>query len=252
MNAAKTPTRRGFLKTAGLAGAGIAVSFSTGCSLIPPIPKNPVPEARDAVGWIRLTSEGRWQLYSPRMEMGQNILGSLQQIAAIELDVPASLIEVKLPSTQQIGRVKITAGSDSIREVSVPLAQACYALREAVLARAAQRLRVATSGLRFDGADVATASGARVSLRELAVESLELKAGDGPPERLRFMQAQASPTMFSHLDDILRGKALYAGAVRLVGMLYCVVLRPQWADQALVATALGSERAGARAVCSAS
>ena len=243
-------SRRGFLKSTGLAGAGIAVSFASGCSLIPPIPKNPVPEAKDGLGWIRLTLEGNWQLWSPRMEMGQNILGSLQQIASIELGVPAAQIQAALPSTSQIGRVKITAGSDSIREVSAPLAQACYTLREAVMARAAMRLGVDAAQLVFDGGNVAAISGARIALRDLAQPPLELKALDVTASKLRFFTTPAkTQAAFVQLSDILQGRALYAGDVRLPGMLYAQVLRPQWADQSLAPTALlGWDEAAVRAV----
>ena len=239
MSPLATTSRRGFLKATGFLGAGIAVSFSAGCALIPPIPKNPVPEVKDGLGWLRLSPEGKWQLWSPRMEMGQNILGSLQQIAAVELGVPAAQISVALPSTSQIGRVKITAGSDSIREVSMPLAQACYTLRAAVMARAAQRLGMDAAQLTFDGGDVVTQSGARVALRELAVQPLELEAQDVPTKQLRFFNtpSKAQPD-FPQLTDILQGKPLYAGDVRLPGMLYAQVLRPQWADQSLAPTAL--------------
>jgi isoquinoline 1-oxidoreductase subunit beta len=250
MNAAANLSRRSFLKATGWLGAGIAVSFASGCSLIPPIPKNPVPEVKDGLGWITLTPDGKWQLWSPRMEMGQNILGSLQQIAAIELGVPAAQILVALPSTSQIGRVKITAGSDSIREVSLPLAQACYTLRAAVLARAAERLGVDAAQLAFDGGDVVTKAGKRVPLRELAEQPLELKAQHVPTPELRFLNTPArTPPAFPQLNDILQGKALYAGDVRLPGMLYAQVLRPEWADQSLAPTALLTwDEAAVRAV----
>ena len=250
MSPLATTSRRGFLKASGFLGAGIAVSFSAGCALIPPIPKNPVPEVKDGLGWIALTPDGKWQLWSPRMEMGQNILGSLQQIAAVELGVPASQITVALPSTSQIGRVKITAGSDSIREVSTPLAQACYTLRAAVLARAAQRLGVDAAQLTFDGGDVVTPAGARVALRELTAQPLELKAQDVPTKQLRFFNTPStSQPAFPQLNDILQGKPLYAGDVRLPGMLYAQVLRPQWADQSLAPTAmLKWDEAAVRAV----
>ena len=250
MSPIATASRRGFLKATGFLGTGIAVSFATGCSLLPPIPKNPVPEVKDGLGWISLTPEGKWQLWSPRMEMGQNILGSLQQIAAVELGVPAAQITVALPSTSQIGRVKITAGSDSIREVSMPLAQACYTLRAAVMARAAQRLGMDATQLTFDGGDVVTQSGARVALRELAVQPLELKAQDVPTRQLRFFNTSSTAQpAFPQLSDILQGKPLYAGDVRLPGMLYAQVLRPQWADQSLAPTAmLKWDEAAVRAV----
>lgn len=239
MSASALPSRRRFLKATGLAGAGIAVSFASGCSFIPPIPKNPIPEAKDGLSWISLGADGRWQLRSPRMEMGQNILGSVQHIAAVELGVPATQIETALPSTSQIGRVKITAGSDSIREVSVPLAQACHTLRTAVMARAAQMLNADAAQMRFEGAEVISTAGGRVALRDLASPALELKALDVPLPELRFFNTKATALpAFAQLNDILMGNALYAGDVRLPGMLYAQVLRPEWADQSQVPTPL--------------
>lgn len=239
MSASVLSSRRGFLKATGFAGAGIAVSFASGCSFIPPIPKNPVPEAKDGLNWVSLSADGKWQLRSPRMEMGQNILGSLQHIAAFELGVPSMQIETALPSTSQIGRVKITAGSDSVREVTVPLAQACHTLRAAVMARAAQRLNTDAAQIRFEGDDVVNTAGGRIGLRELASPALELKALDVPLSQLRFFRTKASALpAFVQLNDILMGKALYAGDVRLPGMLYAQVLRPEWADQSQVPTPL--------------
>ena len=239
MNKPMMPSRRSFLKASSMAGAGIAVSFTTGCSLLPPIPKNPVPEAKDGLNWVRLSAEGKWQVWSPRIEMGQNILGSFKHIAAVELGVPEAQVEICLPSTSQIDRVKITAGSDSVREVSIPLAQACHTLRAAVLARAALALQSDASQLTFDHADVVNVDGKRVALRSLAQLTLSLKALDVPASSLRFFNsAERGQPEFVQLTDILLGKPLYAGDVRLTGMLYAQVLRPVWADQSLAKTPL--------------
>ena len=124
-----TPTlsRRALL----IGGGGIAVAFGLGaCSLIPPIPKRPAPTLDDAVGWIQLTPEGRFVLWSPRAEMGQNVLGGLRHIAALELQLPDEAIEVRVAGTADIQRVKATVGSDSIRELQVPLTTACARLRD--------------------------------------------------------------------------------------------------------------------------
>ena len=243
MNKLATPSRRDFLKASGIAGAGIAVSFTTGCSLLPPIPKNPVPGAKDGLNWVRLTADGKWQVWSPRIEMGQNILGSFKHIAAVELGVPTAQVDIALPSTSQIDRVKITAGSDSIREASIPLAQACHTLRAAVLARAALALQADVSQLTFDKDDVVSDAGKRVALRTLAQPALSLKALDVPVSSLRFFNnAEKGRLEFIQLTDILLGKPLYAGDVRLVGMLYAQVLRPVWADQSLAQTPLLRDR----------
>jgi len=129
-----TPTlsRRSLL----IGSGGIAIAFGLGaCSLIPPIPKRPAPTLDDAIGWIQLTPEGRFVLWSPRAEMGQNVLGGLRRIAARELGLPDDAIEVRVAGTADIQRVKATVGSDSIRELLVPLTTACARLRDEMRSR---------------------------------------------------------------------------------------------------------------------
>ncbi|HEY0957535.1 MAG TPA: molybdopterin cofactor-binding domain-containing protein, partial [Roseateles sp.] len=117
-------TRRGVL-------ASLTVALFSGCAL-PVIPKRPAPSLDDALGWIRHDGGGRYTLWLPRVEMGQGILTGLKQIACAELGVGWDAVAVKLPGTNDIGRVKATVGSDSIKDFALPLAQGCALLREAV------------------------------------------------------------------------------------------------------------------------
>ena len=217
---------------------GVAVSFLSGCSLIPPIPKRPDPKLDDALGWIRLTPQGQFELLCPRMEMGQNILTSLRALAALELGVEARTVLVRLPTTSEINRAKATVGSDSIRELALPLSQACYALRQELMARAAVRL--GPEPLRFQGGRVLAATGTGVDLRELVLPALKLEAPDVPKGQLKFYQRDESSVPstadqpgFAQEEALLRGQALYAGDIRLPDMLYAVVLRSPWPDQKL-------------------
>ncbi|MFG6431522.1 xanthine dehydrogenase family protein molybdopterin-binding subunit [Roseateles sp. LYH14W] len=120
-------TRRGVLQ---LSGAGLTVALFAGCAL-PVIPKRPAPNLDDALGWIRHEA-GRYTLWLPRVEMGQGVLTALKQIACAELGVGWDAVDVKLPGTGDIARVKATVGSDSMKDFVLPLAQACALLREAV------------------------------------------------------------------------------------------------------------------------
>jgi isoquinoline 1-oxidoreductase subunit beta len=235
-----TLSRRGFL-----AASGLSVSFLMGCSSIPAIPKRPQPNTEAAMGWITLTPTGQWRLYSPRMEMGQNILSSLREVAALELGVSADQIQVQLPSTREIALVKATVGSDSLRELCLPLARACYALRSELMRRAAVRFPNSSfEKLRIQGDAVQDSAGASVSLRELALPAIALEAKDTPVEQLLFFKKplsqahQAKP--FAQGEAIARGQALYTGDVRLPGMLYAVVLRSPWADRDIASSDLAT------------
>jgi isoquinoline 1-oxidoreductase subunit beta len=237
-----------------LVASGLSASFLAGCSILPPIPKRPNPSDEDALGWISLTTSGKWLLYSPRMEMGQNILSALREVAAIELGIPASAIDVRLPSTADMVRVKATVGSDSMRELCLPLARACHTLRAELLRRAQSRLAVAdVANLGVQGDSVMAANGARVSLRELSVPAMTLKATEVSQNKLRFFTTKnpnsETKKPFAQLDAILRGQALYAGDVRLPGMVFAVVLRAPWADGALAPSRLKQwDEAAVRAV----
>ena len=74
-------------------------------------------------------------LYLPRVEMGQNILTALKQIACEELGVDWDAVDARLPGTADIRRVRATVGSESVKDFAVPLAQACATLRDALAAR---------------------------------------------------------------------------------------------------------------------
>lgn len=193
-----------------LASCGITVSFGlAGCSLIPPIPKRPAPTLDDALGWIHRTPEGRFVLWCPRVEMGQNVLGGLRRIAALELGVAEDTIEVRIPGTGDIGRVKGTVGSDSVRELLVPLATACARLRDEMKARGVTPPLRAITALRQPAAPPAIA----------------------PPQH----------------HALVTGAPVFAADVRLPGMLHATVLRPPW-RQELGAALEGWNREAVQAV----
>lgn len=120
-----------------LGGSVLTVLLSTtGCSLLPPIPKRPQPTLAHALGWLRVDEAGRIELFCPRMEMGQGIHAALQALVARELGVPRSAVQVRHPSTADIAPAKATVGSDSVRELVPLLREACAMLRERLPATA--------------------------------------------------------------------------------------------------------------------
>jgi isoquinoline 1-oxidoreductase beta subunit len=219
-----------------LAGGGLAVGFIAlgvgSCALVPPIPRRPAPTLADATGWIQLTPEGRFVLWSPRAEMGQDVLGALRHIAALELGVPDAAVALRIAGTADIAHAKATVGSDSVRELWLPLAQACATLREAVLAHAAAAL--GDHGLRLEAGSVRAVDGRRVALKALAAPPLRLDAVERPPQALRAWAAlrqgpaDAARAVAPQLHALVTGAPLYAADVRLPGMLHAAVLRAPW------------------------
>lgn len=208
-------SRRRFIGS--VAGATLIVGFLPGCTL-PVIPKRPVADAEAAMGWIRFAA-GRYTLVLPRVEMGQNILTGLKQVACEELGVPWDRLDARLHDTRSIARVRATVGSDSIRDFALPLAQACAVLREAVAQGLSQH---------------------------------QLKAVELPRSELRAFRTGARAHVgrappIEQGEDIVRGRPLFVADVRRPGMVYGRVLRAP-ASPDLVSSLSSLDEAAARAV----
>ncbi len=179
-------------------GAALTVAFAVGCA-IPVLPKRPEASADDAQAWIR-HQNGKYRLFLPRAEMGQNISTALKQIACEELGIGWDDLQVSLPATTDIGPVRATVGSESIKDFALPLAQACATLREALVAGQGDGHRVA---------------------RDIPATELRSFAGGGTGTKKWIGQTP----LVAQADAIVRGAPVYAGDIRLPGMVFGRVLR---------------------------
>lgn len=204
--------RRAFLQGAG----GLTVTFVAGCTM-PVIPGRPDATAEAASGWIRHV-DGRYELFVPRAEMGQNISTSLRQIACEELGVPSGQVTVHWPDTTRMNPVRATVGSESVKDFALPLAQACATLREAV-ARGDSAVTVAAKPI------------ARSGLRTFSGNTRWVGQAHRNGEGVA----------------IVTGKPIYASDVRLPGMVFGRVLRAPGSLEA-ASSAAGFDEAAARNV----
>lgn len=182
--------RRNFLQAS---SAALFVSLG-GCSFIPPIPSRPAATSEAALGWLKYENK-KYTLMLPRIEMGQGIEEGLKQIACTELEISLSDLEVSYQVTTDMELVKATVGSDSIREFSVPLAQAAATLRDAI------------------------AHGTLTG---------ELQVTERPLDELNLFNHKGSighSPQIEKITEIITGKPLFAGDIRLPHMLYGRVLR---------------------------
>ncbi len=188
-------SRRTLFRHAGHAAAGITVLAAAPACAFNPLPAMPtrgMPEPEARIAWLRRLPDGRVRLLLPRQEMGQGISIALRQIVAEELGVALEQIEAVLPSSAEIAPVRATVGSDSIKDFALPVARAAALLRQHLAAGK-------TSGVIRD-------DGQPVQLRSQA------------PQAARRHIGQAMPT--EAIEAIVTGAPLYAGDVRLPGMLY--------------------------------
>ncbi|MFO1013613.1 MAG: molybdopterin cofactor-binding domain-containing protein [Caulobacteraceae bacterium] len=111
--------------------------------MIPPsLANNPVIDR-----WVGFEAAGRVRVAFGKVEYGQGAATALAQIAAEELDVSMSRLNVVNAATDEVPDEGLTVGSMSVEMSGAALRYACAQARELMLAEAARRAGCASSDL---------------------------------------------------------------------------------------------------------
>lgn len=148
-----SPSRRKFLKLAGVTGGGLVLGVSiTGCgSGAPPFTAEKGALAPDA--FLQITPDNQIRFYLPQDEMGQGIYMGLATLVAEELGVAPESIDVRLAS------MNVTGGSTSMAKQYYPVRQSAANARALLLRAAAQELNVPESDLQAENGTIRFATG---------------------------------------------------------------------------------------------
>jgi CO/xanthine dehydrogenase Mo-binding subunit len=203
----------------------------------------PSPEL---AAWLHIDEAGRVQVYTGKVEIGQNIRTSLAQTVADELRVPIASITMTMGDTDKTPFDMGTFGSMTTPRMAPQLARAAAAARDMLIDQAASRWQV-------DRASLAAQDGRIVAKDGRALSYGDLTRGQAltgvvpsnppldPPDRWH-----VRGTAVKKVDgrDFVTGRHAYASDVTLPGLVYGRVIRPQ----AFGATLAGVDDAKARAI----
>jgi CO/xanthine dehydrogenase Mo-binding subunit len=178
----------------------------------PSAPKLPASLAANPrlSSWLNFTADGRVTVSPGKVEIGQGIVTALAQIAADELDVDLSRIEMVRASTAASPDEGVTSGSLSVQQSGRALRHACAEVRHIFLKLASDRLGVEVDSLSIEDGTISGPGNVRTSYWELAADiQLDREATAGVPAKPagrrtlagRSVQRIASPT------KCLRGRA---------------------------------------------
>jgi isoquinoline 1-oxidoreductase beta subunit len=278
-------SRRGVLIGA-LAGGGLAIGYA----LRPrkyPLPLSP---GRDEVAfdaWIKIGGDGVVTVAVPQLEMGQGVTTLVPQLIAVELGAdwrqiavepaPASPHYVNLPLASRWAPLWMpafpdiaSAGSPITRRwaedqvftaTADGLSLAAYEYPARMAAAAARSLLAQAAADRWD-ADwrqcetkdgFVTLGDKRLPFGALAAEAVAYTPPDPPPLRpIPFKEAPTAPLRFPRLDlpSKVDGSQVFAGDVRLPGMVYAAIRHGPIGDTVLASydKKPGRETAGAIAL----
>jgi CO/xanthine dehydrogenase Mo-binding subunit len=196
----------------------------------PSPPKLPVSLAANPKlsSWLKISSNGQVTVSPGKVEIGQGIVTALAQIAADELDIELSRVQMIRASTANSPNEGVTSGSLSIQQSGRALRHACAEVRRIFLQHAAERLGVDIDALDIEDGTISGPGNVRTSYWELAEEvSLDRDATPGVTPKIASHRALAG-TSIQRIDipDKVLGRPRFIHDQALAGMLHGRVLRP--------------------------
>jgi len=191
----------------------------------------------DVNAYIKVGNDGRVTIFSGKIEMGQGVETSMAQMIAEDLAVPLGRIDMVMGDTDTCPFDQGTWGSMTTRFFGPALRAAAANAKAILVELAAERLSVPKTDLRAeDGAVVVAADpsrrvtyadlvGGRRIERTLSEAAIQKAVAD-------FAVMGTSPRRLDAAEKVT-GKAIYAGDVRMPGMLHAKILRPPAHDSTL-------------------
>src|SRR6478735_1703793 len=141
-------TRRNFIKSTGCLTIGFCLGADKLHEAIPSSQGNVgLPDQSTINAWLEILADGRVRVLTGKLELGQGIRTADAQVAAEELDMDMSQVEVLLAETGRTPNEGYTAGSGSIENSAMAIRNAAAAARQKLLELAAQKMNVPVTDL---------------------------------------------------------------------------------------------------------
>src|SRR5437870_1388077 len=229
MGAHTQVTRREFLQTASVVGAGLVIGF-----YLPPgrgrVTAATGPFAPNA--WLRIGTDDSVLVMVDRSEMGQGVTTALPMLLAEELEADWSRIRIEFAPadkayTNPMFGMQGTGGSTSVRAAYTPLRKAGAAARELLVAAAAQTWGVEKAECRAErGAVVHARSKRRLTYGKLVTKAATLGAPpDVPLKDPKDWKILGTRVRRLDTPPKVDGSAQFGIDVKVPGMLVAVVAR---------------------------
>ncbi len=220
-----------------LAGGGIVIFFGLN-PLAEGLAQRRVNYPSDFHAYLAIGENGRITVFSGKIEMGQGVLTSQAQMAAEELGVDVSAIDMVLGDTDKCPWDMGTFGSLTTRMFGPHLRAAAAKARGVLVGLAAKKLGVGADRLQVKNGVVSVIGNPKqsVSYASLARDARVAEAVTDNPVLHTPREYTVMGTSYERLDakDKVTGGARYAADMRLPGMLYARILRAPQHDATLI------------------
>lgn len=178
--------------------------------------------------WIRIDANGAVTVFTGKAELGQGIATAVLQVAAEELEVPVTAVNVITADTSRTPDEGYTAGSQSMPESATAVRHAAAQAREILIAEAARRAGVGDDQLRAENGAIVASDGRRFLYGELVSGTL-LHVEAQTESKLKSPKTfKVIGTSVPRLDIPAKvtGQEAYVHDLRPEGMVHARVVRP--------------------------
>jgi len=221
--------RRAFLKLGG--GILVAVAFWDDALLGQEAPGRPNRPSlpTDFNAFLHIGADGRVSCFTGKIEMGQGPVTSLAQELADELDVPLESVHMVMGDTDLCPYDMGTFGSLTTRFFGPPLRAAGAEARRVLMELAAERLREPLENLTTESGavHVRREPQRRFTYAELTKgQRIERHVSGVPVKKPAEFKLMGKSFTRRDAREKVTGQAIFAGDVRLPGLLHARLVRP--------------------------
>src|SRR5262245_21474569 len=215
--------RRSFIKISALAGGGMIVAFNIDSDLFA---QGFGGGQMQANAFIKFMPDGKVTIVNKNPEVGQGVKNMLPMIIADELDVDWKSVTVEQADADQAKYgSQLAAGSFSTPQNWTPLRQVGAAVRQTLLAAAAQKWSVPQSELTTSMGKVMHSSKGSIAYGDLAAEAAKLPVpalNAVPLKDPKDYKIIGTPQKGVDTAAVTTGKPIFSIDFTLPGMLYAV------------------------------
>lgn len=227
-------SRRAFIQSLGVLALGFSMS-GTGCSRFkkeqadPSAPKIRTRELdmEEIDSWLVIREDGRVTIMTGKMELGQGITTAIAQVAAEELHMNMSLIDVHLAETGYTPDEGYTAGSRSIETSAMSVRRAAASAREYLLEMASQKLSIPKIALTIEDGQISGQGKSTTIYTLLNGKYFETKISSDVPlyaNAERKIVGQSVARM--DIKSMVTGKSHFIHDLRFPAMVHARIVRP--------------------------
>lgn len=185
---------------------------------------------KDYNAFLQIKEDGTVNCYTGKIEMGQGVITSLPQMMADELNIPLEKVKIIMGDTDLCPWDAGTWGSQTTQTFGPAMRAAAAEARGVLVEMASQQLGVPAAQLEVkEGVIIDTKDPKKtVTYGQLAKGKRLEKFLDVKPSVEAYEKFTYVGKSYKHSDALLKvtGKAIYAGDMKLPGMVYARIVRP--------------------------